>query len=230
MSYEGIVKKLYRRGGISFSDTTERGVGSAISFTWTFPRPGYISFDYMCNVPVTPNGELTKKYFRVYVNGVKRFEARAGWAWNRAYIYVDEGEDIVVRFETVGYTVGDSATIRRIIHRHFTEVDCLMVESTTMPKSMETVNAYSILDGFQRYQRTGRRGTELEFVVVFQTIAQWKNFMKNLEQGYVLKGDYGVYGGTLLPQETETVRRGGLIFLKTKMNSPLSAGVGVDGL
>lgn len=228
-AYKGLLKKLYRRGGISFSDETERVVGSGLSFTWTMDTPGYISFDYMCDVPLSTGGTLPAKYLYMTVNGVKRFEVRAGWAWNRAYIYVDAGEH-TVSFETTDYGSSDRAKIKRVIHRAFTEVKPLIIEAASMPKPLESINVYPIVNGWQRYQRTGKKGTELEFVIVFDSVSKWRTFMRTLEQQYIIKGDYGVYGGPILPQDVETVQSGGLVLMKVKMASPLSAGVGVDGL
>jgi hypothetical protein len=228
MSYQGLIKKLYRRAGAFYNDSTVRGVGTGLSFTWTFDTPGYISFDYMCNVP-SSSGELADKYFTMYVDGVKRFEVRAAWAWSRSYIYVDAGVHTVT-FDTSGYGGSDYANIRRITLREFVAVNCLMVEAATMPKPLESINIYPILSGWQRYQRTGKRGTELEFVVVFDSISDWQDFMASIEQQYVIKGDYGVYGGVILPQDIDTIRQGKYIFTKVKMNSPLTAGVGVEGM
>ncbi len=230
MTYEGLIKKLYRRGNVSFSDSAERGVNNfGISFNWNFPTPGYFSFDYMCDVPIHNDGVLPKVYFKVFVDGRLRFRARAAWAWNRVRIYVDEGAHDV-RFITEDYTANDSAKIRLIDHRYFDPVNYLTIEATSMPKQMESVNTYPILNGAQRHQRTGKRGTELEFVIVFQSMSQWRSFMITFEDDYIISGDYGVYGGVLLPQDTETTRAGGLVFTRTKMNSPLAAGIGVEGL
>jgi hypothetical protein len=225
-----ILKELYRRSSNFYSSAAEVTVGSGVSYTWTFNNPGWIAFDFMCNIPLPSNGELPNKWFEVYVNGVKRFRVRAAWAWSRNWLYVDEGTH-VVEFKTVSYSGSDYAKIRRIDLTDFPRVtDHVMIEATTMPKPLESITTFPILQGWQRYQRTGPKGTRLEFTLIFDDVAKWRNFMAKLENFYVIKGDYGVYGGTILPQDVDSIRKGKLILTKCVMNSPLTAGVGVDGM
>lgn len=231
-----IYKQLFRRGSDFYVDLSAHTVGAGLTYNWTFTNPGWIAFDFMCNVPFDTSTdmwgsyELPNKWFYMEVDGVLRFKARAAWAWTRQWIFVEEGEH-EVRFYTSGYDSGDVAQIRRINLTNFPLVqDYLLIESATPPKPMESINTYPILNGWQRYQRTGKRGTELEFVIVFENIDKWRNFMKTLENFYIIKGDYGTYGGAILPQECDTIRQGKLVFMKCKMQSPMTAGVGVDGL
>lgn len=228
----GVFKKLYRRTIVTWSQEAEKSVGNGIQYSWSFTTPGYFSFDFMCNVPTPGSGNLPQKYFIVKVNGVERFKVRASWAWQRTFIYVDQGP-ITVEFIPLDYETDDYAKIRRIVHREF--VPCTefeQIESTTMPKPLEQVTSFQVLQGWQRYQRTGSRGTELEFTLVFKGVENWRNFMKKLatEGNYVIQGDYGTYGGVILPQDVDSARSGDLILTKCKMNSPLTAGVGVDGI
>ena len=220
-----IYKKLYRRGTNFLNQSAEVTVPT--TRTWTFTNPGWVAFDFMCHTPT--DGNLPKKYFEVYVNGILRFRVRASWAWSRNWLYVDSGTH-TVEFKTVGYTAGDYAKIRHINLTDFPEVkEPIMIEQTTMPKPLETISTFPLLSGWQRYQRTGPKGTELNFTLIFDDMAKWRNFMSTLENFYIIKGDYGVYGGTILPQNVDTTRKGTLILTKCTLHSPLTAGVGVDG-
>lgn len=224
-----VFKTLYRRGSNFLVATPEVVVGSGLTYTWTFTNPGWIAFDFMCNVPFPQNGELPNKWFTVTVDGVRRFRVRAGWAWTRNYIFVDSGTH-TVRFYTESYGSGDSAKIRRVELTNFPKMnEFKMMESVKFPKPLETIQAFSILRGWQRYQRTGVRGASIEFNLIFESIPNWKRFMKDLEDFYIIKGDFGVYGGVLTPQDVETVTKGSLIIVKCNMLSPMTAGVGVDG-
>ena len=230
MSNNSIFKKLYRRGGVSFQDNTERTVGSAgITFNWDFDRPGYFSLDFLCKIPMLASGNLPKKYFIIRVDGVKRFEVRGQWAWSRTYVFMDEGPHTVT-FETDGMSSGDVIKIRKIVHRYFNLVDYDKIEATSLPKPTETVNAYPIINGWQRYQRSGRKGCTLEFTMLFETVTKWRNFMKSFEQVYVLQGQDGTYGGVITPQDVDYVRKGQIILMKCTLNSPSTAGIGVDGM
>jgi hypothetical protein len=225
-----ILKTLYRRGSNFLNAPSEVSVSGSLSYTWTFNNPGWVAFDFMCNIPLPSNGELPNKWFEVYVNGVKRFRVRAAWAWTRNWLYVDEGTH-TVEFRTVSYSGSDYAKIRRINLTDFPKVpEYEMIEATSMPKPMEEIKTFPILYGWQRYQRTGPKGTELTFTLIFDDMAKWRQFMSKLENFYIIKGDYGVYGGTILPQDVDTIQKGGLILAKCRMNSPLTAGVGVDGM
>lgn len=220
-----IYKKLYRRGSDFLNSPGEVSVPA--TYTWTFNNPGWVAFDFMCNVPAS--GELPNKWFEVYIDGVRRFRVRAAWAWSRNWLYVDEGTH-TVEFKTVGYSSSDYAKIRYINLTDFPEVkEPVMIEQTSMPKPLESITTFSILSGWQRYQRTGPKGSELDFTLIFDDMQKWRNFMRNLENFYIIKGDYGVYGGAILPQNVDTVRKGTLILTKCTLHSPLTAGVGVDG-
>lgn len=224
-----ILKTLYRRGSNFYNAPSEVTVNGVLTYTFNFTNPGWVAFDFMCNIP-SSSGELPNKWFEVYINGVKRARVRAAWAWTRNWIYVDEGA-AKVEFKTVSYVAGDYAKIRRINLTDFPEVkEHIMIEATTMPKPMASVSTFPILQGSQRYQRGGAKGSVLEFTLIFDDVAQWRKFMATLENFYIIKGDYGVYGGTILPQDIDTTRTGTLILTKCVMNSPLTPGIGVDGL
>lgn len=224
-----VLKQLYRRGSNFYSDSSEVKITDK-TYTFTFNNPGWIAFDYMCDVALPSNGVIPKKYLKMTVNGTLRFEARASWAWQRHYVYVDEGTH-KVRFYTQSYGSSDTAKVRRIVLTDFPKChEYSMIESTTMPKPLNSINAFNILQGMQRYQRTGTAGTELEFTLIFDSMSKWRVFMRRLENFYIIKGDYGVYGGVILPQDVDTVRKGNLILTKCKLMSPMTAGVGVDGI
>jgi hypothetical protein len=226
----GVIKELYRRGADFYTSASEVNVTGGVTYTWTFNNPGWVAFDFMCNIPLPSNGELPDKWFKVTVDGVLRFKVRGGWTWTRYWLFVDAGTHNV-RFYTEDYSGSDYAKIRRINCTDFPKVsEYVMLESTSMPKPIESINVFPILQGWQRYQRSGPKGTELEFIIVFDDIQKWRTFMSKLQNHYIVKGDYGVYGGVILPQETDTVRKGNLILMKCKFNSPMTAGVGVDGL
>lgn len=224
-----IFKMLYRRAANFVSIQADQVVGSGISYTWTFINPGWVAFDFMANVP-SSSGELPLKYFEVYVDGVKRFSVRAAWAWTRQEVWVDAGTH-TVEFRTKDYTGGDIAKVRGINCAAFPFVrEHDLIEATTMPKPLTAINTFSVVKGNQRYQRVGSSGCEVEFTLIFKDIKKWRQFMMTLENFYVIKGDYGVYGGTILPQDVDTTRKGTLVLMKCKLISPLSAGVGVDGM
>ena len=224
-----IFKQLYRRAANFGSIQTEVTVGSGVTHTWTFKNPGWVGFDFMAIVP-SNSGELPDKYFEVYVDGVKRFSVRGAWAWTREYIWVDAGTR-TVEFKTLRYAAGDVAKLRGINVAAFPSVkEYSMIEATSLPKPLEEINSFGVLRGRQRYQRTGPKGSELEFTLIFNNVSKWRTFMSTLENFYVIKGDYGVYGGTILPQDVETTRVGTLVLMKCKLVSPLTAGVGVDGM
>src|SRR5690606_33911865 len=97
------------------------------------------------------------------VNGVERFRVLSGWAWQRYYIFVEEGMNKIV-WSVEGYETGDSAKIRHINLTNFPRVEePIMIEATTMPKPLETISTFDVAQGWQRYQRSGPQGTELEF-------------------------------------------------------------------
>ena len=226
-----ILKTLYRRGTDFSIDNSEHIVqqNGSTSFTWTFRNPGWVSFDYLALVPSNAANDLADKYFEVYVNGIRRFRVRGPWAWTRQWIFVDAGTH-TVQFRKVNYGSGDTAKIRRINLTDFPKAEePHMLEATTMPKPLENISTFPLLMGWQRYQRSGPKGCELEFTLIFQEMEKWQSFMANLENFYIIKGDYGVYGGTILPQDCDTVRKGTLILMKCKMQSPMKAGVGVNG-
>lgn len=224
-----ILKSLHRRAANFHGIEPPANIGSGITHNWTFINPGWIAFDFMALV-ASNSGELPNKHFEVYVNGVKRFSVRAAWAWTRNYIWVAKGTHRV-EFKTVGYAAGDVATIRGINLAAFPLVrEHKMVEATSMPKPIGSIDTFEIIKGRQRYQSTGPKGSELEFTLIFDDIAKWRTFMSTLENYYVIVGDYGVYGGTILPQDCDTIRKGSLVLMKCKMVSPLTAGVGVDGM
>lgn len=225
-----IFKSLYRRKNNFFKDVTEVPVPTTgLSRTWDFVNPGWVAFDYMCIVPDV-NGELPNKWFEVYIDGVRRHRVRASWAWTREWLYVDAGKH-VVEFKPLSYGAGDSAKVRRIELTNFEKCsEFAMIEAASVPRPMESITTFPIIQGSQRYQRTGTKGTVLEFTLIFETVEKWRLFMKTLENFYIIKGDYGMYGGTILPQDVEPIRKGPLVLMKCVMNSPHTAGVGVDGL
>lgn len=224
-----VLKELYRRGSNFLSAQSEVVVTAGKTYTWTFENPGWIAFDFMANVP-PKNGELGKKYLKVNVGNALRFKAMGGWAWQRYYIFVDAGVH-TVKFFTEGYEAGDSAKIRYINLTDFPKVpEYEMIENTAMPKPLEKITSYDVVQGWQRYQRTGSQGCELSFTLIFTSVDNWQQFMSTLENFYIIKGDYGVYGGTILPQEVESTRTGALIFADCVLRSPMRAGVGVNGI
>jgi hypothetical protein len=222
-------KELYRRVSSALVDIQdEQNVTSGKTYNWTISRPGYISFDYMCDVPLPSNLQIPDAWFEVWINDKKRFEVRGAWAWNRAFIFVDSGET-KVEFKTVGF--GGVATIRNLLVRQFLRVtDFDQIESSVPPKPVEQITSYQLLQGYQRYQRTGPRGCEIEFTLVFTDIAKWRAFMDKSDEVFIIKGDVGTYGGVIMPQDLDTVAVGPIFLTKVKISSPLTAGVGVDGL
>lgn len=224
-----VLKTLYRRGSNFYVHEPEINVTGGRVDTWRFKNPGWVAFDFMCNVPIK-EGELAQKYFNVYVNGVKRFTVMAGWAWNRTYIFVDAGLH-KVKYEVVGYEKGDFAKIRHMNLTDFPKVEEFeMIEAASMPKPLQTINAFPVSWGWQRYQRSGPVGTELEFTLIFTDVAKWRKFMSRIENFYIISGDYGTYGGTIITQDTETTRKGPLILTRCVLQSSMTAGIGVDGL
>lgn len=225
-----IFKELYRKTSDFYIDPSDHTVGGGLTFTWEFKNPGWVAFDFMCNIPISNSGLLPNKWFTVEIDGVVRFRVRGPWAWQRNWLYVDSGEH-TVKFYTEGYSGSDYAKIRRINLTDFSLVtQYAMIEATKMPKPLETIQAFNILSGWQRYQRTGQEGSEIEFGLIFDDLKKWRAFMQTLENFYIIKGDYGVYGGTITPQDVDITTKGSLILMKCKMLSPLQAGVGVDGV
>lgn len=223
-----IFKKLYRRDENFLSDAPERDITGGYNQTFTFDNPGWVAFDFMANVPIKP-GQHAKKYLKVEVNGVLRFKTLGGWSWQRYYIFVEAGTQ-TVRWFTEGYDGGDYAKVRYINLTDFPLVEePVMLENTSMPRPLESITPYEVSQGWQRYQRSGTQGCELKFTLIFTEIAQWRKFMSTLENFYIISGDYGTYGGVILPQDCNTVREGPLILMECVMLSSMTAGIGVDG-
>lgn len=227
-----VIPKLFRRGPNFYDATTENTIGSGADYvlTLTYANPGWVAFDFMSEVApkdVESRSLNMQAKFQVYVDDLLRFETPAGWAWNRQYIWVREGEN-EFRFATSGYKVGDYAKIKNIVATSYQFIDYSeAIEQATMPKPLETVQSYKVLNGFQRYQATGIAGCELDFVIVFKGAKSWQKFMAELANFYIIASDIGVYGGTILTQDVDSIRSGDLILTKCKLVSDLRAGVGV---
>ncbi|MED0665703.1 hypothetical protein P4T04_05145 [Bacillus badius] len=226
--------KLYRRGTNFYSHTGEILVGNGPNqsyvFTKTFSSPGWVSFDFLTNVAFSSSGELGMGHFVVEVNGIERYRARASYTWTRHYMFVDEGENMITFRTDSAYQTGDFAKIKNIVLTRFVEQDYIAgIGSITPPRPLQEITNFAILDGYTRYQRTGPVGTQIDFELVFTKTADYNTFMADIDNFCVLKYSAGVFGGILIPQDSDPQRKGPLYIVKCKMHSSERAGVGVMG-
>ncbi|MGM7634158.1 hypothetical protein [Bacillus sp. Hm123] len=226
--------KLYRRGTNFYTQSGSILVGSGPNQSYrikqTFERPGWVAFDFLTNVAFTEETEIGMGHFIVEVNGVERFSARASYTWTRHYIFVDEGENIIT-FKTDGnYTNGDTAYIKHTVCTVFHEQSYIGgIGSITPPKPLQEIQNFNILDGYTRYQRTGPAGSLIEFEVVLTNTVAFNEFMSDIDNFTIIKYSAGVFGGVIIPQDTEPIRKGPLYIVKCKLHSSERAGVGVNG-
>ncbi|OLN21704.1 hypothetical protein BTO30_13455 [Domibacillus antri] len=226
--------KLYRRGTNFYSDTAETVVGTGPNqsyvLTQTFSEPGWVSFDFLTNVAFSSSGELGMGHFIVEVNGIERYRARASYTWTRHYMFVGAGENMIIFRTDSAYQAGDYAKIRNIVLTRFIEQSYIAgIGGITPPKPLQQITNFSILDGYTRYQRTGPVGSQIDFELVFTNAADYNTFIAEVDNFCILKYSVGVFGGLLIPQDSDSQRKGPLYIVKCKMHSSERAGVGVLG-
>ncbi|MHA4243582.1 hypothetical protein [Bacillus paranthracis] len=225
-----VLKKLYREVGNGWLFMEDRELKDPLSFTINFGTPGTYTFSFTTNVPINGNGDLPKKYFVVKVNGIERFRARGAYAWESHTIFVDEGPQKIT-FQLEGFSGGDSCWMRDTYYNPYLEMKTIdMIEQTKFPKNLDSLKTMNAIQGYPRWQSTGNKGCEVEFTLLFSNMKNWRDFMAHLYNPFIIKGDYGVYGGIITPNEVDTLRKGTLIISKCKLTSPSRAGIGVDGI
>lgn len=227
--------KLYRRGTNFYtqSGSVLVGPGPNQSYTvrQTFERPGWVAFDFLTNVAFTSYGEIGMGKFVVEINGKARFSARASYTWTRHYIFVDEGENIITFKTDANYQGGDTAYIRHLVCTVFHEQSYIDgIGSITPPKPLQEIQSFNILDGYTRYQRTGPSGSTIEFEVVLTKTQSFNQFMSDIDNFTIIKYSAGVFGGVIIPQDTEPTRKGPLYIVRCRMHSSERSGVGVNGI
>ncbi|MGM2766345.1 hypothetical protein [Bacillus sp. PGP15] len=224
-----VLKKLYREVGNGWLFLEERELQDSLSFVIDFGTPGTYTFSFTTNVPINGNGDLPRKYFVVKVNGIERFRARGAYAWRSHTIFVDQGPQRIT-FQLEGFGNGDSCRMRDAYYNPYLEMKTIdTIEQTKFPKNLDALKTYSVIQGSPRWQSTGNKGCEVEFTLLFSNIKNWRDFMSHLYTPFIIKGDYGVYGGIIPPNEVDTLRKGTLIMSKCKLISQSRAGIGVDG-
>ncbi|MDQ0176730.1 hypothetical protein [Bacillus chungangensis] len=220
-------RQLYRRF-VNFVDEPE-----VIEFpkkheaTYHHVYPGWLAFDFFCNVEMNPDGALPKANLLFKIDGVEKMRWRADWPWTRYYHYVDSGAHTYT-FETEGYKKGDVAKIRHINATEFHLCsEIAMIEQATMPKGLQTVNSIPVLNGYDRYQSSSIRGCEQEFTCIIKETKNWQHFMDKILNYYILKSNEGLYGGIIKTDDVQTIKKGHDLYLvKCTFLSDSKAGVG----
>ncbi|WLR50028.1 hypothetical protein LC040_12115 [Bacillus tianshenii] len=219
-------KKLYRRGNNFVNEPGEVAVTSGVLRNITFPTPGWVAFDFYAKVANDANGRLGQGEFFVKVDGDEKASYRASWPWTRHYVFVDEGVR-TIEFNTRNYQAGDEAKIRFLNCTEFPELQIIeAIELAKPPQPLEEMIRINILNGSTRYQSTSERGCQVEMQLIFKGTTNYHQFMKGLTSDYILKGEEGMYGGVLLPQSLEQVKKGKIYLVKCVLHSPALAGVG----
>ena len=227
------LKKLYRRADAflqgAMDDIHDIDEANPVySMTIDFEEaPGWVAFDIRCKVANLPTGAPGTGYLTILVDGVEKARYRSSWQWTRHYLFVDRGPHII-EVGITNYAATDTAHVRNCWAAYFRELDMIKaIEQAQPPKPMEEINPIPILNGYTRYQGTGPRGTQVTFTIVIKGAEDWKRFMSDLQNDYILTGDEGLYGGVILPPELDQIKLGGNLYLiKCILHSASQAGVG----
>lgn len=223
-------KKLFRRSsGVmlldvpTVIDVTNGGQRNILFVDF----PGWYAVDIMMKVKNQSDGNLGKGTLKIKVDGVEKTSYRASWPWTRTYIYMPHGYRQIT-FEPVDFQAGDVAKIRYQNAQYFIPIQGVeVIEQAQPPEPMEEMIAIELLGGYSRYQSMSKRGTQIKFTMVIRGTQNYRNFMTNFTDYYILWGDEGLYGGVLLPQETDQKKVGRDIYLiTTVLHSPSKAGEG----
>lgn len=218
-------KKLYRNTGQLFQRVeAEIGITGGSQRTITYKSPGWYAVDIYCQAPVEADGSLSKKKVRVTVDGEEKLVLRGSWPWTRHYFFVDEGTH-VFKFHDEGMKVVKLKEQWAVRYQLLTYIKA--IENYEPVKPLEEYVEIPILGGYTRYQSVSKRGSRHGFTVAIKGTAEYRDFISNLGQVHLLVGDEGLYGGVLLPGDTDVQKKGGDLYLvKCVLHSASIAGVG----
>lgn len=209
------------------------GPNQSYSLTLNYETPGWIAFDFATQIAHNEEGELTDAKFEFYVDGIMRFSARGPYAFPRVYIYVDKGEHKFEWKNNDKFGVNDWSKIRHINGTEFVLVeDFVGIDRETPPQTLQKINPMDTLNGFNRYQQGAPGGVEINFTLTFapkkdengnllSAYEHYANFMDNYPNFYILKYNYGLFGGAIL--DPQASNKGPLTFLDCLFHSPMKS-------
>lgn len=232
--------ELYTRPRTNFYKNEEiqdvgTGPDKEMSIVLYYETPGWIAFDFATQIAHNAVGELTDARFEFYVDQVKRFQARGPYTFTRVYIYVDKGEHVFTWQNNGDFGAEDWSKVRAINGTAFELVhDFVAIDRESPPKALQKINPMETLNGYNRYQQGSPGGVEIDFQLTFapkrepgehgQVLSAYDhfaNFMDKFPNFYILKYNYGLFGGAIL--QPTPANKGPLTFLECTLHSPMKS-------
>lgn len=185
-----------------------------------FKSPGWIAFDFMTSVEHDTEQTVDKGEFELVIDNKLRFRARGSYTWERQYLFVDAGHHYFEFKTNKAYKDEDEAWVRYINGTEFELVESLAaIGDISPPKPKFTINRFNILNGRDRYQRSGMQGTEIKMKGIIKSPEDYNDFIEELNNFYVLRYSGGLYGGVFIPQDNAYRRLGRIYELDLEFES-----------
>lgn len=231
---EPFAPQLYIRDINFVNEVGEKMIGQgpnqAQEWNVFFQHPGWIAVDLAADVAHTNDGEIPTGILTVHIDDMLVGQMRGSYTWTRYYFYVDAGPHVVVFRTDENYKPKDRAWLRRRNATLFKPVDSIdLITKATPPVTLQETKRFKIINGYDRYQQTGPGGTEIDMEIMFSANNKYskennyRTFMREYQNFYILKYRYGLYGGMLVDPTAKHL--GPLTILKTKFVSSERAGI-----